>query len=181
MLLKHSTLSEEHCAVIMIQLLHCLKYFHTDQKILKNLKPGNIYLSGDGSVKLFDYIIGPKFSQSFNKCKSIFVSNPFYLAPEVVRGTPNQLKSDLWSLGITCYELAMGSLPYRKFTPTKALFEIVNKPSPTLPNTKNFSSNLRHFINRCLVKDVPGRADIDELLETTFIANAKSKGLLIEL
>lgn len=51
MVVKHTRLSEEHCSVIMIQLLHCLKYFHSQGKPIKNLKPGNVYLAADGSVK----------------------------------------------------------------------------------------------------------------------------------
>jgi serine/threonine protein kinase len=150
--------------------------------VIKNLKPGNVYLAADGSVKLFDYVTAPKFSDAFNKCKSIFVSDPYYLAPEIIKGSPKShpiYSSDIWSLGITCYELCHGSLPYRKFSPTKALFEIVNKPSPTLP--KDSPHQIRHFVHRCLVKNINERAGMDELLCTEFILNAKSKGLLTEL
>jgi len=176
MIVKHTSLDEEHCSVIMIQLLHCLKYFHSQNKVIKNLKPGNVYLAADGSVKMFDYIIGEKFSECFNKCKSIFVSNPYYLSPEVIKGQANNPSSDIWSLGITCFEILTGTLPYRKFNPTKALFEIVNKPSPTLP-TKDYSKIIRQFISNCLVKNPNERATVDDLLNTKFIQKAKSKGL----
>lgn len=125
---------------------------------------------------MFDYVIGEKFSECFNKCKSIFVSNPYYLSPEVVKGQGNKPSSDIWSLGITCFEIVTGSLPYRKFNSTKALFEIVNKPSPALP-VKDYSKHIRNFINMCLVKDTKERGTVDDLLSTKFIQKAKSKGL----
>ncbi len=80
-------------------------------------------------------------------------------------------KADIWSLGITAYEMAMGLPPHSNIHPMRVLFLIPRDEPPNLPSDR-FSENFRDFIARCLVKKPSQRPQADELLNHPFIQSA---------
>ena len=74
-----------------------------------------------------------------------------YMAPEVIQQQPHGTKADIWSLGISAYEMTTGATPYYQHHPLKALRFIVNDPPPALH--AKYGAKLRDFVSKCLVKD----------------------------
>jgi len=98
------------------------------------------------------------------------------MAPERINPTDEtqqrgfDVRSDVWSLGITMVEIATGRHPYDRWkTPFEQLKQVVEKPPPRLPNAGRFTQEFNDFVSICLMKDYKDRPKYMELLEHTFV------------
>ena len=90
-----------------------------------------------------------------------------YQAPEVFKDGA-ELKSDVWSLGMTMIEMVGGRNPYVGLTSTEFKNELLNKRPPSL-TPSGWSNDLVDFVKKCLVKDVNERASVEELLKVSAV------------
>lgn len=103
-----------------------------------------------------------------------------YMAPERIdpSGDPSKydIRSDVWSLGISLVELATGNFPYPRWgTPFDQLKQVVIGDPPRLPKDEGFSTEIQDLISQCLQKDYTQRPSYNVLLSHPFIASlAKS-------
>ncbi len=91
-----------------------------------------------------------------------------YLSPERIQGLSYTVKSDVWSLGLTVFELAIGKFPVGNDLKGPVdiltlLRQIVYEPSPKLPKSDAFPTILEEFIDLCLIKDPEKRPTPKEL------------------
>lgn len=96
---------------MLVQLLYALKYCHEDHHELtghkvihRDIKPGNVFLTKDGSVKLGDFGLCRSLNDQSQAATN--VGTPLYMAPEILAKQPYSEKADVWSLGCVIYELA---------------------------------------------------------------------------
>ena len=97
------------------------------------------------------------------------------MSPEVIKQSGYSTPADIWSLGITAIELAIGQPPHSNLHPLKALFLIPKEDAPVLPST--FSKNFQDFVSSCLQHDPLKRPTVKELLKHKFIKQTKLKPL----
>ena len=90
-----------------------------------------------------------------------------YQAPEVFKDGA-ELKSDVWSLGMSMIEMVGGRNPYVGLTSTEFKNELLNKSPPSF-SSSGWSDDLVDFVKRCLVKDVNERASVEALLEVSVV------------
>ena len=90
-----------------------------------------------------------------------------YQAPEVLKDGA-ELKSDVWSLGMSMIEMVGSRNPYVGLTSTEFKNELLNKSPPSL-SSSGWSDDLVDFVKKCLVKDVNERASVDDLLEVSVV------------
>jgi len=94
-----------------------------------------------------------------------------YMSPERLGGKPYSFASDIWSLGITLVECALGQYPYTAYTGSNyfvLLSQIINDAPPQLP-TASFSTEFRDFISQCLCKEPEMRPSAQQLLSHAFV------------
>ena len=90
-----------------------------------------------------------------------------YQAPEVFKDGA-ELKSDVWSLGMSMIEMVGSRNPYVGLTSTEFKNELLNKSLPSLSSSER-SNDLVDFVKRCLVKDVNERASVEALLKVSVV------------
>ena len=125
----------------MLQLTSALFYAHQHNIIHRDIKPHNIYVMADGTIKLGDFGIAQADGIDDGLTKpSEIVGSVHYLAPEISQGKPATIQSDIYAAGVTFYELLTGHVPFEKDTPVnvavahvKEKFPPVKKYLPTCP------------------------------------------------
>ncbi|KAJ8263417.1 hypothetical protein COCON_G00158740 [Conger conger] len=171
-------LQEVEIAAITHGALQGLAYLHSHNMIHRDVKAGNILLTEPGQVKLADF-----GSASIASPANSFVGTPYWMAPEVILAMDEgqyEGKVDIWSLGITCIELAERKPPLFNMNAMSALYHIAQNDSPTL-QTNEWSDPFRSFVDYCLLKIPQDRPSSAELLRHEFVRRERPTRVLIEL
>ncbi|XP_050679701.1 serine/threonine-protein kinase Tao [Leptidea sinapis] len=171
-------LREEEIAAICEGVVCGLSYLHSLGRIHRDIKAGNILLTENGTVKLAD------FGSASIKCPAnSFVGTPYWMAPEVILAMDEGQydgKVDVWSLGITCIELAERKPPYFNMNAMSALYHIAQNDSPTL-QAPEWTDTFRYFVEACLQKNPQDRLSSTKLLSHPFITRPRSPNVLVDL
>jgi mitogen-activated protein kinase kinase kinase ANP1 len=125
-------------------------------------------LHSDGVAKLSDFGTSREVSDSANLLT--VTGTPWFMAPEVVKGTGHGAPADIWSLGCTMIQLASGVAPFSEFTnPVTAMYHVALHPGKVLeyiPET--CSVELRSCLHWCLQEIPPARPTAADLLSHPF-------------
>lgn len=152
--------------------------FYFLRHLRRDIKAGNILLTEQGIVKLAD------FGSAAIKCPAnSFVGTPYWMAPEVILAMDEGQydgKVDVWSLGITCIELAERKPPYFNMNAMSALYHIAQNDAPSL-QAQEWSDMFRNFVDFCLKKSPIDRPTSTQLLKHTLVTRARSPNVLIDL
>jgi eukaryotic-like serine/threonine-protein kinase len=112
MLREQGSLPVDEAVEILAQSCRGLDYAHRNGVVHRDVKPGNLLRSREGSVKLADFGIAKAAEDSdITKVGSV-LGTAAYLAPEQARGEPAGPASDMYALGVVAYQLLAGRLPY---------------------------------------------------------------------
>lgn len=95
------------------QLLSALSYAHKLNVIHRDVKPGNMMLTSQGVVKLMDFGIARPNNEVGMTLTGTTLGSLNYMSPEQVKGEPVDARSDLYSFGVSLYEMVTGQLPFR--------------------------------------------------------------------
>lgn len=146
------------------QIAAALAHAHDRGIIHRDIKAANVIITPSGQVKVLDFGLARRFgegeladatcSMETAANENAVVGTLPYIAPEILRGEEPSARSDIWSLGITLFEMATGKRPFRGQTGFELSSEILREPVPPLPS--QLPLGLRTVIAHCLERE-PGQ------------------------
>ena len=155
---KKGKLSIKEATSIAIQVSMGLEAAHNHGIVHRDVKPQNIIISTDGKVKVTDF--GIARAASSNTISSNVMGSVHYSSPEQVRGGYSDEKSDIYSLGITLYEMVTGRVPFDGDTTVAiAIKHLQEEMVPPSIYTEDLPNSLEQIILKCTQKSVNRRYD----------------------
>lgn len=144
---KKGRIDVKEAVSIAIQVAQGIQTAHSHHIIHRDIKPQNIIISREGKVKVTDF--GIARASSTQTISSNAVGSVHYISPEQARGSYSDERSDIYSLGITLYEMVTGMLPFEGDTTVAvALQHIQNE----LPSPRDYVPNLPISVEKIIYK-----------------------------
>ena len=142
---------------VVIQLCDGLGYAHEQGIVHRDVKPGNVRVLEDNTVKILDFGIA-KFAQSSVTQSGAIMGTPSYMAPEQIMGKPVDGRADLFSVGVLLYELLSGQKPFTGESPTTVVYQIMHvEPPPVNTAVPELPESLHEIVSRALQKNPDDR------------------------
>jgi eukaryotic-like serine/threonine-protein kinase len=143
---------------IAARVADALDYAHKNQVVHRDVKPANIMVElANEQVKVTDFGIARITDASRTKTGMV-LGTPSYMSPEQLTGQKVDGRSDLFSLGVTLYQLACGRLPFDGDSMAQLMFRIANEAHPDIRDIRpEVPECLAVIIDRALVKDIGKR------------------------
>lgn len=177
-LLKLGVFEEQYIGVVLRELLVALQAVHKLGVIHRDLKLANVLITNEGNVQLCDFGVAARLSLAASK-RSTMAGTPYWMAPEVIReGDTYNVKADIWSLGITVYEMATGNPPYCDKDALWAM-QLISKQTPPRLEGREHSAALKEAVALCLDENPQERPMAEELFKCKLVKMYRATPTLI--
>lgn len=134
-----------------------LNYAHGMKVVHRDIKPGNIMLLKDRSIKVTDFGIARLTATTRTKT-GVVLGTPSYMSPEQLSGKHIDGRSDLFSLGVTLYEMLAGQRPFSGDSMATLMFQIANEPHPDIREHRpDLPDSVSKLIDSVLAKNMDDR------------------------
>jgi predicted Ser/Thr protein kinase len=179
LLAEKRVLPTEEVVGLARQICRGLDYAHSNGIVHRDVKPANIMITANGTVKIMDFGIAKTGGQVTNTGQVL--GTPNYMSPEQVKGRPLDGRSDLFSLGVILYEMLTGEKPFVGQNVTTIIYKIVNE-NPITPRDLDVTVHpgLSAIVTKALAKAPDDRyqtgADLVRDLEHYKLAGAIRSG-----
>ncbi|MEI7667826.1 MAG: Stk1 family PASTA domain-containing Ser/Thr kinase [Erysipelotrichaceae bacterium] len=132
LIMQRGAMDKKEAVAIMEQLLLAVIEAHKKNIIHRDIKPQNIMIKDDGTVKMADFGIAIVQDALQLTQTDTVLGSVHYLAPEISRGEPASFQSDIYSLGITFYELLTGQVPHQGEAPVQVAMKHMRDEMPSV-------------------------------------------------
>lgn len=179
-------ISEKVLGKIAEAVLRGLSYLHERKIIHRDIKPQNILLNLQGQVKLCDFGVS---GEAVNSLATTFTGTSYYMAPERIKGQPYSVTCDVWSLGLTLLEVALGRFPFGsdKMAANVAPIELLTIILTFTPQLNDepeldiyWSKAFKSFIEYCLKKETRERPSPRQMINHPWIQGQMKKKINME-
>ena len=145
-------LEEDLAIEITKQIVSACNHAHSKGIVHRDIKPGNIMITKDGVVKILDFGIAKIINEEVNKLTKtgLQIGTVYYMAPEQVQGKDVSFQTDIYSIGVTLYQLITGEKPYSDLTNEYQIYEKIVKED--LPDPSSLRPELSIYIGKVISK-----------------------------
>jgi eukaryotic-like serine/threonine-protein kinase len=152
--LEHGPIPAPEALNYIGQVLNALSYAHHQHVIHRDIKPANIMVTGEGAVKLMDFGIARAGDEHSLTMTGTTLGSLGYMSPEQVKGEGTDARSDLYSVGVSLYEMVTGQRPFRADSDYSLMSAHVREtPKPPLELQPGLSAALNEIILMAIAKD----------------------------
>lgn len=147
---KGGVLEERYIVVIVREVLLGLSYLHKSAIIHRDIKAANILVTASGKVMICDFGVSALSATASSK-RNTLTGTPNWMAPEVAQAIPAyDSKADIWSLGITIYEMVKGTPPHAELMDGLKVMSLITRVKPPRLVEGEGSKDMRDFVASCL-------------------------------
>lgn len=146
---KREALDVDEALHIMTQLTSAVDHAHKHNIIHRDIKPQNVLMKSDGTVKITDFGIAVANDNVQLTLNNAVMGSAHYLAPETAQGKDSTPQVDIYSLGIVFYELLTGSVPFHGKTPTEIAVKHLREP---IPYVRDFNPKIPQSVENIILK-----------------------------
>ena len=170
---QHKIRIPELGALIVAEMAAGLAHAHAAGVIHRDIKPQNVMLRNDGTVKLTDFGIARLLDQSQMTMTGTLLGSPAHMCPELVSGEPVDARGDIFSAGTLLYQCITGELPFQADNPSALLRRIVDiEYLPPEAVNPAVSRTLSCITARCLERNPDDRYPDASTLRDALLAVA---------
>uniref|UniRef100_A0A0K0G289 Serine/threonine-protein kinase PLK n=1 Tax=Strongyloides venezuelensis TaxID=75913 RepID=A0A0K0G289_STRVS len=160
-------LDEPSCRFILKEVACGISHLHGKQIIHRDIKPHNVFLTGDMDVKIGDFGVAVRHENSGKNIKKASGTTKFY-APESLDGSGYSFGVDVWALGVTLYKMAVGRYPFDGGC-THVLFDKIRRCEYSISST--VPSHTEEMIKILLTPDPNRRPGINDVLKHDYLSS----------
>jgi WD40 repeat protein/DNA-binding SARP family transcriptional activator len=166
----HRPESQGERLAAVLEICAALDHAHAQGIVHRDLKPENVMLAPDGTARLMDFGLASRRVEAPDAAEGGTAGTVYYLSPEVLKGEPAMVQSDLYALGVLLYELLTGELPFTGEDPIAVITQhLESEPKPPSELDPEIRPALEALILRLLSKRPTDRplsaAAVAEVLE----------------
>jgi polo-like kinase 1 len=167
LLRRRKRLHELEAQCYLSQILTGIKYLHSHRVIHRDIKLGNIFLSGKMEVKIGDLGLAAKLEYEGERKRTI-CGTPNYIAPEILEGkNGHSYECDVWSFGVLMYTLLVGRPPFET-KDVKTTYRRIKMNLYTFPENVEVSPEAKALIQSILVIDYTRRPNLEQIASHDF-------------
>lgn len=147
-------LTPEDAVPIFDQALKAVEHIHAAGVVHRDLKPGNIFLTRAGQIKLMDFGVAKIMDHSDHGAHRTMVGTLLYISPEQINGHTTDFRSDVYTLGVSLFEAVTGRLPFERRTDYALMHAHVQERPPRPKDfQRRIPAELEWVILKAIEKD----------------------------
>jgi len=156
---RHDPVLLEHVAQILIDMAGALEHVHENGYMHLDFKPENVLVTQNGNIRLIDFDLAQEIPEKPKKLTKKNPGTPAYMAPEQLLGEPISSRVDIFSFGVTAYELLTNQKPFPGDSPGEILSKQIDRAAFVNPIEYNpdLPPALEKVILRCIEQDPEAR------------------------
>lgn len=161
---KHKVVPENRFIDILRQITQGLAFLHDKDILHRDIKSKNILIDGHNVIKIGDFGVARELEKMSPEKMSIMVGSPQYMSPEMLSLKPYDEKTDIWSLGCTCYEMGTGDYAFHAKNINEIKKLVAEEKLPPMRDA-DYCDNIKRLIMSMLQKESAHRPNARQVLE----------------